>query len=127
MIKKTEKPAETQLQLLPEGPILTRTHRAFGTFPSALLLWGYGDKKVEKKRAFEDVAVGTDGRKLVRRLEMSTDSELGLPRGSDNLILGALLHMLFEQGTDTDKLTLRKKELLNILGWKNNTLIRREI
>jgi hypothetical protein len=128
--KKPEKPpAEAQLELIPtpQGPLLTRTHRAFGTFPSALLLWGYGDKKVEKKRSFEDVVVGTDGRKLVRRLEMSTDSDLGLPRGSDNLILGALLHMLFEQGGDTDKLTLRKKELLNILGWKNNTLIRREI
>jgi hypothetical protein len=134
MIKReTKKPekdrAETQLELIPatQGPLLTRTHRAFGTFPSALLLWGYGDKRVEKKRSFEDVVVGADGRKLVRRLEMSTDSDLGLPRGSDNLILGALLHMLFDQGGDTDRLTLRKKELLAILGWKNNTLIRREI
>lgn len=117
----------TQLELIPQSPLLTRTHRTFGTFPNALLLWGYGDRKVEKKRTFEDIVVGPDGRNIVRRLEMSTDSELGLPRGSDNLILGALLHMLFDQGTDTDKLTLRKSKLLNILGWKNSTAIRREI
>jgi hypothetical protein len=60
-------------------------------------------------------------------LEMVTDSDLGLPRGTDPLVLGGLLTLLFERGELTNNLVFRKSELLNILGWDNTTAARQDI
>jgi hypothetical protein len=58
---------------------------------------------------------------------MITDSELGLPRGTDPLVLGGLLTLLFESGEQSNTLVFRKSELLNILGWDNTTAARQDI
>src|SRR5918997_5962586 len=99
--------------------LIARTHRAFGLFPSALLLLGYGETEIIKNRSFTTTFTDPNNTAIERKLEMVTDSELGLPRGTDPLVLGGLLTLLLEKGEQTNNLVFRKSELLNILGWDN--------
>jgi hypothetical protein len=107
--------------------LIARTHRAFGLFPSALLLLGYGETEIIKSRSFTTTYTDPKNTAVERKLEMVTDSELGLPRGTDPLVLGGLLTLLFERGEHTNNLVFRKSELLNILGWDNTTAARQDI
>lgn len=107
--------------------LIARTHRAFGLFPSALLLLGYGETEIIKSRSFTTTFTDPKNTAVERKLEMVTDSELGLPRGTDPLVLGGLLTLLFERGEQTNNLVFRKSELLNILGWDNTTAARQDI
>ncbi|MCA1568694.1 MAG: replication initiator protein A [Acidobacteria bacterium] len=107
--------------------LIARTHRAFGLFPSALLLLGYGETEIIKNRSFTTTFTDPNNTAVERKLEMVTDSELGLPRGTDPLVLGGLLTLLFERGEQTNNLVFRKSELLNILGWDNTTAARQDI
>jgi hypothetical protein len=107
--------------------LIARTHRAFGLFPSALLLLGYGETEIIKNRSFTTTFTDPNNMAVERKLEMVTDSELGLPRGTDPLVLGGLLTLLFERGEQTNNLVFRKSELLNILGWDNTTAARQDI
>jgi hypothetical protein len=107
--------------------LIARTHRAFGLFPSALLLLGYGETEIIKSRSFTTTFTDATNTAVERKLEMVTDSELGLPRGTDPLVLGGLLTLLFEKGEQTNNLVFRKSELLNILGWDNTTAARQDI
>src|SRR5215216_5361318 len=74
--------------------LIARTHRAFGLFPSALLLLGYGETEIIKNRSFTTTFTDPNNTAVERKLEMVTDSELGLPRGTDPLVLGGLLTLL---------------------------------
>jgi hypothetical protein len=107
--------------------LIARTHRAFGLFPSALLLLGYGETEIIKSRSFTTTFTDPKNTAVERKLEMVTDSDLGLPRGTDPLVLGGLLTLLFERGEQTNNLIFRKSELLNILGWDNTTAARQDI
>jgi hypothetical protein len=107
--------------------LIARTHRAFGLFPSALLLLGYGETEIIKNRSFTTTLSDAGDTAVERKLEMITDSELGLPRGTDPLVLGGLLTLLFESGEQSNTLVFRKSELLNILGWDNTTAARQDI
>jgi hypothetical protein len=107
--------------------LIARTHRAFGLFPSALLLLGYGETEIIKSRAFNTTFTDANDTAIERKLEMVTDNELGLPHGTDPLVLGGLLTLLFERGEQTNNLVFRKSELLNILGWDNTTAARQDI
>jgi hypothetical protein len=132
--KKTVPPArntkaDSAEDTQPESPaaLIARTHRAFGLFPSALLLLGYGETEIIKNRSFTTTFTDPNNTAVERKLEMVTDSELGLPRGTDPLVLGGLLTLLFEKGEQTNNLVFRKSELLNILGWDNTTAARQDI
>ncbi len=107
--------------------LIARTHRAFGLFLSALLLLGYGETEIIKNRSFTTTFTDPNNTAVERKLEMVTDSELGLPRGTDPLVLDGLLTLLFERGEQTNNLVFRKSELLNILGWDNTTAARQDI
>jgi hypothetical protein len=107
--------------------LIARTHRAFGLFPSALLLLGYGETEIIKNRSFNTTFTDANNTTIERKLEMVTDSDLGLPRGTDPLVLGGLLTLLFERDEQTNNLVFRKSELLNILGWDNTTAARQDI
>ena len=132
--KKTEAPAKStkadsgdETQKESSAALIARTHRAFGLFPSALLLLGYGETEIIKSRSFTTSYTDANSTEVERKLEMVTDSELGLPRGTDPLVLGGLLTLLFEKGEQTNTLVFRKSELLNILGWDNTTAARQDI
>jgi hypothetical protein len=132
--KKTEPPAKsTKADSLEDdqqessAALIARTHRAFGLFPSALLLLGYGETEIIKSRSFTTSYTDANSTEVERKLEMVTDSDLGLPRGTDPLVLGGLLTLLFEKGEQTNTLVFRKSELLNILGWENTTAARQDI
>lgn len=132
--KKTEPPAKNTKvdssednQREGSAALIARTHRAFGLFPSALLLLGYGETEIIKSRSFTTTVTDPNNTAVERKLEMVTDSELGLPRGTDPLVLGGLLTLLFEKGEQTNNLVFRKSELLNILGWDNTTAARQDI
>lgn len=101
-------------------PLYLRTVRAFGVFPSALLLSGYGENDVIKYRAWLTNVDDGVGGIVERKLEMSTESELGLPRGSDPLVLVGLLKLLFDRGAQTNSVSFRKTELMSLLGWQMN-------
>jgi hypothetical protein len=125
---KSAKPAAAEEdQKEGTAALIARTHRAFGLFPSALLLLGYGETEIIKSRSFTTTFTDPKNTAVERKLEMVTDSELGLPRGTDPLVLGGLLTLLFERGEQTNNLVFRKSELLNILGWDNTTAARQDI
>jgi len=131
--KKTAAPSKSPKAVSAEddqkegAALIARTHRAFGLFPSALLLLGYGETEIIKNRSFTTTFTDPKNTAVERKLEMVTDSELGLPRGTDPLVLGGLLTLLFERGEQTNNLVFRKSELLNILGWDNTTAARQDI
>jgi hypothetical protein len=133
--KKTAPPSKSTKAVFAEdnqkegtaAALIARTHRAFGLFPSALLLLGYGETEIIKNRSFTTTFTDPNNTAVERKLEMVTDSELGLPRGTDPLVLGGLLTLLFERGEQTNNLVFRKSELLNILGWDNTTAARQDI
>ena len=124
---KSTKAAAEEDQKDGAAALIARTHRAFGLFPSALLLLGYGETEIIKSRSFTTSYTDANSTEVERKLEMVTDSELGLPRGTDPLVLGGLLTLLFEKGEQTNTLVFRKSELLNILGWDNTTAARQDI
>lgn len=111
-----------------DGRAIARTHRAFGLFPSALLLSGYGESEVEKERGFTitEKSVGSD-EVTERRFEMFTKSEMGLPRGRDPHVLVSLLKLLFGRDETTNSVWFRKAELLKLLGWADNAENRADI
>jgi hypothetical protein len=108
-------------------PLYLRTVRAFGIFPSALLLSGYGENEVEKYRTWVASVDDGVGGMVERKMEMSTESNLGLPRGSDPLVLVGLLKLLFDRGVHTNSVSFKKQELLSLLGWQPNADTRKAI
>ncbi|MBA3441600.1 MAG: hypothetical protein H0T92_17205 [Pyrinomonadaceae bacterium] len=124
--KDANKSGDIPLVLQPQS--ITRTHRAFGLFPSALLLSGYGESEVEKNRSFTITEKQVGGDEVIeRRFEMFTKSEMGLPRGRDPHVLVSLLKLLFSKNEVTNSVWFRKSELLNLLGWTDNAENRADI
>ncbi len=122
---KRQKPENesSTLKFEPEGEVrsIARTHRAFGLFPSALLLSGYGESEVEKERGFTITEKNVATSEVTeRRFEMFTKSEMGLPRGRDPHVLVSLLKLLFTKDETTNSVWFRKSELLELLGWADN-------
>src|SRR5215208_1305424 len=79
--KNTKADSDEDNQQEGAAALIARTHRAFGLFPSALLLLGYGETEIIKNRSFTTTFTDPNNTAVERKLEMVTDSELGLPRG----------------------------------------------
>lgn len=111
------------------SPHIARSHRAFGLFPNALLLSGYGDRDEDiiNYRSFTATVDDGLGGQVERKLEMSTDSKAGLPRGKDPIVLLGLLKLLFDRGAPTNAISFRKQELMDVLGWENNSYTQEDI
>lgn len=107
---------------------LTRTHKAFGLFPNALLLFGYGESKQENERVIttEEKNVQT-GEVITRQMKISTNSPKGLPRGRDPQVLIALLHMTLQKPGSTNSIWFRKTDLIKTLGWNDTAENRQDI
>lgn len=112
----------------PSNLDLTRTHKAFGLFPNALLLFGYGESKQENERIIttEEKSVQT-GEVITRQMKIYTNSAKGLPRGRDPQVLIALLHMTLQKPGSTNSLWFRKKDLIDTLGWIDSPENRQDI
>ncbi|MBC7796602.1 MAG: hypothetical protein H7Z37_07005 [Pyrinomonadaceae bacterium] len=107
---------------------LTRTHKAFGLFPNALLLFGYGESKQENERIIitEEKNIQT-GEVITRQMKIYTNSAKGLPRGRDPQVLIALLHMTLQKPGSTNSIWFRKTDLMKILGWNDTAENRQDI
>ena len=107
---------------------LTRTHKAFGLFPNALLLFGYGESKQENERIIttEEKNVQT-GEVITRQMKIYTNSSKGLPRGRDAQVLIALLHLTLQKPGSSNSLWFRKTDLIKILGWNDTAENRQDI
>ncbi len=107
---------------------LTRTHKAFGLFPNALLLFGYGESKQENERIIttEEKNIQT-GEVITRQMKIYTNSAKGLPRGRDPQVLIALLHLTLQKPGSTNSLWFRKADLIRMLGWNDNAENRQDI
>jgi hypothetical protein len=107
---------------------LARTHRAFGLFPHALLLLGYGESKPEKEREFtvEEKDVQT-GATLTRHMKVYTKSENGLPRGRDPQVLLSLLGLVSKKPEVSNSVWFRKSDLIKTLGWSDTPENRQDI
>lgn len=113
---------------LPSNQDLTRTHKAFGLFPNALLLFGYGESKQENERIIttEEKNIQT-GEVITRQMKIYTNSAKGLPRGRDPQVLIALLHMTLQKPGSTNSLWFRKNDLIKTLGWIDTPENRQDI
>lgn len=107
---------------------LTRTHKAFGLFPNALLLFGYGESRIEKERVIttEEKNIAT-GEVITRQMKIYTNSEKGLPRGRDPQVLIALLHLTLQKSSSSNSVWFRKEEIMRALGWVDNQDNRQDI
>lgn len=107
---------------------LTRTHKAFGLFPNALLLFGYGENKNENERIIttEEKNLKT-GELITRQMKIYTNSAKGLPRGRDPQVLIALLHLTLQKPGSTNSIWFRKEDLIKTLGWVDNQENRQDI
>ena len=107
---------------------LTRTHRAFGLFPHALLLLGYGESNPEKEREFtvEEKDLQT-GATLTRHMKVYTKSVNGLPRGRDPQVLLSLLSLVFKKQEFSNSVWFRKSDLIKTLGWSDTPENRQDI
>lgn len=107
---------------------LTRTHKAFGLFPNALLLFGYGESKQENERIIttEEKNIQT-GEVITRQMKIYTNSVKGLPRGRDPQVLIALLHLTLQKPGSTNSLWFRKADLIKMLGWNDTPENRQDI
>ena len=107
---------------------LTRTHKAFGLFPNALLLFGYGESKQENERIIttEEKNIQT-GEVITRQMKIYTNSAKGLPRGRDPQVLIALLHLTLLKPGSTNSLWFRKADLIKMLGWNDTAENRQDI
>lgn len=106
---------------------LTRTHKAFGLFPNALLFFGYGESKQENERVIttEEKNVQT-GEIITRQMKIYTNSFKGLPRGRDPQVLIALLHLTLQK-PGSNSLWFRKADLIKTLGWSDTPDNRQDI
>lgn len=129
----TEEASETEPQTMVKSPKsaseeLARTHRAFGLFPHALLLLGYGESKPEKEREFtvEEKDVQT-GATTTRHMKVFTKSESGLPRGRDPQVLLSLLGLIYRKPEISNSVWFRKSDLIETLGWSDTPENRQDI
>lgn len=127
-IKSKKRPGESGIIASSSQMDLTRTHRAFGLFPNALLVFGYGNSEPEKSREFTVQEKSTQtGESITRHLKVYTESAKGLPRGRDPQVLQGLLYMIMEKGDNSNSIWFRKAELLEVLGWTDTPENRQDI
>lgn len=126
--KATAKPARKKTIEPLSNHDLTRTHKAFGLFPNALLLFGYGESKQENERVIttEEKNIQT-GEVITRQMKIYTNSAKGLPRGRDPQVLIALLHLTLQKPGSTNSLWFRKTDLIKTLGWSDTAENRQDI
>jgi hypothetical protein len=128
----SQKPAKSGSRRKTIAPLssqdLTRTHKAFGLFPNALLLFGYGESKQENERIIttEEKNLQT-GEVITRQMKIYTNSVKGLPRGRDPQVLIALLHLTLQKPGSTNSLWFRKADLIKMLGWNDTAENRQDI
>ena len=126
---KTSKSGSKRKAIAPlSSQDLTRTHKAFGLFPNALLLFGYGESKQENERIIttEEKNIQT-GEVITRQMKIYTNSAKGLPRGRDPQVLIALLHLTLQKPGSTNSLWFRKADLIKMLGWNDTAENRQDI
>ncbi len=126
--KATAKPVRKKTIEPLSNQDLTRTHKAFGLFPNALLLFGYGESKQENERVIttEEKNIQT-GEVITRQMKIYTNSAKGLPRGRDPQVLIALLHLTLQKPGSTNSLWFRKTDLIKTLGWSDTAENRQDI
>ena len=65
-IIRTDSAEDTQQES--SAALIARTHRAFGLFPSALLLLGYGETEIIKSRSFTTSFTDASSTEVERKL-----------------------------------------------------------
>ncbi|MDQ3802755.1 MAG: hypothetical protein M3416_02740 [Acidobacteriota bacterium] len=97
------------------GQLLTFARTEFGEHLCALLLAGYGEDEVRRRRTFVVTPRAGAGRE--RQVILATDDPSGLPRGQDPLVLLALLKSLWLSGrVSTAGVSYTPRALMRTLG-----------
>lgn len=99
-----------------EENILAEARKLLGANLTDFLLSGLGQTSVTHHRAFTaQSAIRHD--EIIYQLEMFNDSEQGLPRGRDPLVMALLLNLLHEGMRMDDTVDFNVCDILKTLGW----------
>jgi hypothetical protein len=99
-----------------EEELLDSARRVLGGNLTEFMLCGLGES-YHPRRRFTATSVRTDRPGGTYRLEIVSESDDGLPGGSEPLVMAALLHLLWTGGKGRDEIIFRDEELLEILSW----------
>jgi hypothetical protein len=100
-----------------ERTALDQARRLLGNNLSAFLLSGLGDTQITHRRTFTARSGPEQGDETAYQLEMTNDSEQGLPIGTDPLVMAHLLKILREEMRMADNVDFNVADLLKALGW----------
>lgn len=99
-----------------EEELLDFARRVLGGNLSEFMLCGLGESH-HPRRHFTASSVRAHRPGGHYRLEVVSESDVGLPGGRDPLVMAALLHLLWTGGKGRDEVIFRDEELLEILSW----------
>ncbi len=109
---------------------ISRTHYALGAFPFAIFSVGAGGAvgaEGKSKKLEASLVDVKSGGVIVQELAMITNDPLGLPRGSDESVLIALLDLLMKTPGETDEIYFRKAKVLERLGVRDTPRAREDV
>lgn len=99
-----------------ERRTLDEAYRLTGDNLSSFLLAGLGETQVANRRVFTARSVFEQNEETIYLLEMTNDSEQGLPIGDDPLVMAHLLNLLREEMRMDDTVEFSVDDLLKAIG-----------
>src|ERR1044071_1441056 len=114
-----------------EREILNEARRLLGNYLADYLLSGLGETSVTHCRAFTALSISPHSENVLYQLKMINESEQGLPRERDPLVLASMLLKLFERQPLNSTICFPESEIMQILRWpqsdKSRSLVRRAL
>jgi hypothetical protein len=103
-----------------EQQTLAAAYQLLGTNLANFLLSGLGETHINHHRTFNAGFISPSDSEMTHQLEMLNDSEQGLPRERDPLVLASVLGLLWKQMDLTIPVTFESSVLLSNLQWPDS-------
>lgn len=110
-----------------EGKAVAEARQLLGDNLADFLLSGLGESAIVHRRVFTARSIRSHRDEIAYRLEMTNDSESGLPIGRYPLVLAALLDLLRERQPLDSSILFRESDILDKLKWTHNAEAQRII
>lgn len=103
-----------------ERSTLDQARKLLGNNLADFILSGIGESSLTHRRSFTAKSALPQSSEITYQLEMINDSEQGLPKGRDPLVLAVLLALLWERQPLHSTILFRETDILEKLEWENN-------
>lgn len=110
-----------------ERSTLDQARKLLGDNLADFILSGFGETSPAHRRTFTANSTLTQSNEITYQLEMINDSEQGLPKGRDPLVLAVLLALLWERQPLHSTVLFREVDIIERLQWDSNAESKRLI